>query len=361
MEIRSVSTYTFIANPPNLLLGLILLDVRVPEDTGEGHEDAANVLHVDRRAKEDEAEGHDNGQLEVTEHIVRHRRGLANDQEDREVHQEGEGRGDENGEEGEVGGHLGDLGDIVEERDDWNEHQRGDGGLPVEQLVAVALELLLLGADPDLVHARDQESRGRDHRTKEVGLAVGDGRDDDADAGEAEGELDGAREGLAVEEGLNNDEEGGRQNLHNLIKADSVEDEGQVREDDEAAEGDAQRNDLAELHSLVLKEAEATADLKANPREDKVDKRQQRAILEVSVLENNLVGGDDPNRRGGVEEEDERDAVALPRVATGSKRGEGGAGADLIGAAVQIESGRLVRRRGGVGSGAVSHICKSVS
>lgn len=86
-----------------------------------------------------------------------------------------------------------------------------------------------------------------------------------------QGELDTEREGLSVSQALDDHDDRRGHGLSQLVGADGVALEGEVGEDDEAAEAEGQRQHLGGLEALGGEGAESLAQVKAEPGDGEVD------------------------------------------------------------------------------------------
>lgn len=130
---------------------------------------------------------------------------------------------------------------------------------------------MLFSSYPHLVEGGHQDAQGGERHPEDVEFHVVVGVEEDAQRDGDQGELDTEREGLSVSQALDDHDDRRGHGLSQLVGADGVALEGEVGEDDEAAEAEGQRQHLGGLEALGGEGAESLAQVKAEPGDGEVD------------------------------------------------------------------------------------------
>lgn len=183
------------------------------------------------------------------------RRGAANDEKLAEVVH---GRHD-TGCEGRmqfVRGHLAEVGEGVDERNEWYKHRDGKRRLVEQELRRCDREVINLLANPSLVESGRAKCHGRDDKTSERGA----GRLIDSkrytNAGSQYRGKHPTRDGLAKQEEVYQDDGRCGHDLGELVETDRVEGQTEVAEHDVADEEGAYGEHLPRVQADVLEGAE---------------------------------------------------------------------------------------------------------
>lgn len=215
----------------------------------------------------------DYDRLDVPDDVVRQRTRRPNHQESRQGDEQSQTSGDGDGDDCgkavreaqdrvRVWGDSAGLANGLPDQHQTSEHRGSDGSVLVEQLHRPGPELALLGAGPDLVRGR-RGDRSRSHEQPEQGgaavpcdqLRVGDGRQGDAGADNADGGSHGPRRALPQEDGLGRQDCRRHGDFRDLVEPDGVELEVEVVEDDVSDVGCCERGESLFGEDLLLVDA----------------------------------------------------------------------------------------------------------
>ena len=135
-----------------------------------------------------------------------------------------------------VRGHLAQVGDGIDERDEWNEHQHGKRRLVEQELRGRDGEVVNLLADPNLIESGGAECHGRDHDTSERGTCSLVDCKGNANTCSQYRDKHPARDGLPKQHEVYQYDGGCSHDLGELVEADRVEGKTEVAEHDIADE-----------------------------------------------------------------------------------------------------------------------------
>ena len=215
----------------------------------------------------------DDDRLDVPDHVVRQRARRPDHQKGRQRHEQAQAGRDRDG--GDGAGRVGEaqqrvgvrgrrprLADGLAQQDEPREHPGGDGRVLVEELHRPGAQLPLLGPRPDLVRGRRGDGAGADEQPQERPAAVPghqlrvrDRRQGDPGAHHADRRRHGPRRPLPEEDRLGEEHRGRDGDLGDLVKADGVELQVEVVQDDVADVGRGERGEGLFGKDLLLVDA----------------------------------------------------------------------------------------------------------
>jgi hypothetical protein len=158
-----------------------------------------------------------------------------------------------------VGGDHAEVRDLVEEGDEGDEEEDGDGGLVEQQLGARNGKVFDLLADPDLVEGCGAEGEGSDDDAEELRLGGFIDGEGDADAGCDDGSQHPPRHRLAEQDEVDEDDAGRRHDLGQLVEADRVVCQTEVPEHHVSGEEGAHGEHVPGIQADSLEGAEGAS------------------------------------------------------------------------------------------------------
>lgn len=161
---------------------------------------------------------------------------------------------------------------------------------------------MLLSAYPHLVQGGHQDAQGGERHPQDAELHVVIGVEENTQRDGDQGQLDPQRECLAVSHALDNHDDRRGHGLGQLVGTDGVALQGEVGEDDEAAEAEGQRQHLRGLEALGGEGAERLAQVEAEPGDGEVHQGEAE-VGEAQPHVQPLVQEDDANGGGQIDQQ----------------------------------------------------------